>query len=297
MTEERTPAPEPGIYYDIPDPEYRAWPYPSQSDLSLFRDPDLCELEIQHKLNTPSESNDAMRLGTDVETCLNGDVVGGKVQCLPPEMKVRRGKAWDAWKEGHPGIDWVPMSEYKTHGEYITKVNAIAENVRDNALAMKLIDGAKQQVSFVWDAKFMSVGAEEVTHRVKGRLDYLKPGIISDLKTTSFGGQRRVGSWAWSHAWDVQAAMYTDAITALTGEGHRFYFVAVRTCEPYVVTIYDGHNTTEAAGMFLQIGRASYQIWLERLAECRRDGDWRGYYDPSNDESRVLDFYVPSWAC
>ena len=293
---EKTPCPEVGIYENVPEELYRSWDCPSQSQLSLFRDPDRCELEVQYALDNPPESNDAMRLGTEVENALDGIQVHQNVKCLPDHIKVRRGKAWDEFKEGNPGIDWLPKSEYATFGEHIKQVGDIVASVKRHDLAMKLVDGAKRQVSFVWDAPCPSMSGDIVKHRVKGRLDYLKPGVIADLKTTSFGSQRRVGQWAWAHAWDIQAALYNDAMDDLLGVEHDFYFIVVRTSPPYVVTMYNGWHTTEAAGMFREIGRASYQITLERLAECRRTGEWNGYFAPDNPDSRVLDFQLPNYA-
>lgn len=286
---------KPGIYPGVPDAEYRAWPYPSQSQLSMFRDPDLCELEVKDRLENPPEQNDGMRLGCDVEAALDGLAIRPNVQCLPDEIKVRRGKAWDEFREAHPGVEWLPKSEYKEVGEYVTQVESIVASIKRHDIAMRLIGGAQRQVSFVWDAKFIGQTGEEVAHRVKGRLDYWRPGVIADLKTTSYGGQRRVGQWAWWHGWDIQAAMYTDAMRELTGQEQSFYFVVVRTARPFVVTIYNGHNSTNAAGEFLQIGRSAYQVFLEQLAECRRTGVWHGYYEPTNPDSRVLDIQMPTY--
>ena len=70
----------------------------------------------------------------------------------------------------------------------------------------------------------------------------------------------------------------------------------MRSAPPYVVTIYNGHNTTEMDGHYLMIGRNAYQQYLERLTECRRTGIWRGYFNPDNPDRRVLDIYLPAWA-
>jgi len=82
----------------------------------------------------------------------------------------------------------------------------------------------------------------------------------------------------------------------LLGKELGFLFVVCRTSPPYPVTVYDGHNTTEMAGQFRDIGRRSYQIYLERLAECVRDNKWRGYYSPVDPTDTILDIELPSWA-
>jgi len=288
------------LYPDIPEAKYRAWPYPSQSQLSWFRDPDLCELDIQYRLEHPTEQTDAMQLGHWIEAAVDGLPFGREVQKLPPEIKARRGAAWQEFSAANPGIEWLPTSEYAKHGERVDLAEACAASVKANPMASALLAGAERQVSFVWDAEFIGATGENVKHRVKGRLDYLKENVdlISDLKSSSRGGQRSVGAQAWGSAWDIQSALYTDAISSLRGKSFGFCFIVVRTSPPFPVSIYNGHNTAEEAGRMLSIGRSWYQRALEQLAACRETGRWRSFVEPFNfsDPESVLDFQYPPWA-
>jgi len=184
----KTKCPEPGIYFDIPDADYRAWDCPSQSLLSAFRDPENCELDIYDTMTTASETSDAMQLGLDIEAAIDGKPVRPNVQCLPDEIKQRRGKEWEALKATFPAVEFLPKSEYKSHGEHIAQVMAVANAVKADKKATWLLDGAKRQVSFVWDAKFVGMTGEEVTHRVKGRLDYWKPATSRTMGLDSCVG-------------------------------------------------------------------------------------------------------------
>lgn len=291
-------APEPGIYYDIDEAVYRSWPLVCQSDLSLFRDQDLCEEEIKYALENPKAPSDEMQLGTMLERAVDGLPIRPDVQQLPPEIKARRGAAWLEFQRQHPGVEFLPPGEFARVQEQIDMAKAMAGKVHAHPHFEKLIAGAARQVSLVADLKFIGAGGAEVTHRVKCRLDYWKESsrTISDLKSSRHGSQKRVGGAAWDYAFDIQSAVYTDAMQSLIGESVRFYFIVCRTIRPHVVTVYNGHNSTEMAGHYLAMGRSAYQIYLEQLAECRETGVWRGYYSPDAPDSKVLDMYIPSWA-
>jgi hypothetical protein len=297
-TSEKTNCPEPGIYRDVPEAEYRAWPLPSYSTLAKFRDEDMCELEIKYAIENPPESTAAMNLGNMVERAVDGLDISPDIKKLPPEIKARRGVAWDEFQKQNPGIEYLPPSEFSKHESTIEVAKAIGESVRQNDFVELLLTSAERQVSFVCDLEFKGDTGELVTHRVKGRADYVNfdTGEIADLKTTAFGNPRRVGAYFWQKAYDVQSALYTDCLTKLTGREMAFYFIVARTAKPYVVTIYNGHNTTEMAGHYLSIGRNAYQMYLEQLRECVTTNTWRGYYSPDAPESRVLDIYLPTWA-
>jgi hypothetical protein len=290
---------KPGIYFDVPEAEYRKWPHPSQSTLGMFRDADLCEKEIKYAIEHGGEDTDQMALGRMFEIAVNGGDPRGTMRLLPPEIKQRRGVAWEELRDANPGIDFLPKSEYDKRTESCKIAEAMAAQVHSDPVSEKLISGSKAGVAFVADLKFVGQSGQEVTHRVKGLLDYWNEplGAIADLKSTSMGGQRSVGASFWRYGYDIQSALYTDAMRLLTGRDDlEFYFIFCRTVAPYVVTVYNGHNSTEMAGHVLSLGRAWYQVALERLAECRRTGVWNGYQSPDAPEAKVLDIMLPSWA-
>jgi len=294
-------APEPGLHFDVPFETYLEWDCPSQSVLSLFRNRDLCELDILYRLMNPPEPTQYMELGSLLEAAVDDpDSLGANIRPLPKEIKARRGLAWQTFRDENPGITFLPKTEWEKHNQQAQQLRAMAKQV--NAVAGKLLANAKKQVSFVADLSFTGESGDEATHRVKGRLDYLDEayledcGVILDLKATSYGGQRSVGRSMWGLAYDIQSALYTDAMEVLLGRKLKFLFIVCRTSAPYPVTIYDGHDTTEMANQFLDIGRRAYQVYLERLAGCVREDRWRGYYSPAQPDDAILDIELPSWA-
>lgn len=289
--------PEPGIYEDVPFEDYLEWDCPSQSLLSLFRNRELCELDVLYRIMNPPEQTPQMELGHLLEAAVDEpDSLGVNVQPLPDSVKARRGVAWQHLRDENPGVRFLPKTEWQKHREQTETLKAMAKQV--NLVAGRLLENAKRQVSFVADLSFTGESGDKVSHRVKGRVDYLdeESGLILDLKSTYAGGQRNVGRTMWDFAYDVQSALYTDALEQLAGRGFGFLFIVCRTSPPYPVTIYDGHNTTEMANQFLDIGRRAYQVHLERLAGCVRENRWRGYFSPAQPDDAILDIELPSWA-
>jgi hypothetical protein len=296
----QTTAPGPGIYYDVPDAEYRAWPYVSQSTLGLFRDPDLCQLEIKDRIEHPRGPTDEMELGTLFERTVNGEDVQGNVKLLPPEIKARRGAAWNALHDDDPSINWLPKSEFDKHMESIVVARAMAEHVHAHPFAGKVIAGATKSVAFVADLTFDGQSGQPVTHRVKGLLDYWNEeyGVIADLKSTVAGGPRSIGRSIHKYAYDIQSAVYTDAMRQLTGRDDiEFVFLFCRTIRPYVVSPYHGHHTASNDGELLAIGRIYYQKCLEEYAECVRSGVWKSYHDsdPDGASRNILTAVMPNY--
>lgn len=289
------------MYPDIAEDVYRAWPLPHYSLLAKFRDPDNCELDIKDAIDGAyqEEATDQMNFGRLVEQAVDcPDALGAGVHVLPQEIKARRGAAWQELQRQNPSIEFLPPSEFAKHTESMDKARKIAESVRAHELVGPVIAAAERQVSFVADLSFAGASGEIVTHRVKGRVDYLirGEGIIADLKTSAFGDPRRVGAAMWQRALDIQSALYTDAIASILGKEFRFYFFMARTNRRPIVTVYNGHNTTEMAGHFLSVGRRAYQVYLERLRECQTTGKWRGYFSDDAPDLQVLDVHMPAWA-
>jgi len=294
-----TDAPEPGIYPDIPMDEYRAWPYPNYSLLKLWRK-DLCDEERKAEIEKPTEPNDAMRLGSMVEVAIHDEAaVGADTQPYPAGVKQKNSKAYNELVEANPGITYLPPSLYAKHGEMVAAAKAMAKKIKADEWVWPKLDGALRQVSFVCDLTFDGMLGERVTHRVKGRADYLrkKAGLILDLKTTSYGGPRSMGRVFHDQAYDVQAALYANCLTKLLGKPLQFYFIMVRTVYPYVVTPYNT-STTEMAGELLRYGQNAYETYLERHAECVRTGVWGGYRNDDDPlgKDRILSVIWPPWA-
>ncbi len=292
--------PTPGIYFDVPDADYRAWPYVSQSTLGMFRDPDLCQLEIKDRIDHPRGPTDEMELGTLFERTVNGEDVQGNVTLLPPTIKARRGAAWDELQAQNPGVKYLPKGEFDKYMESVLIARAMAAKVHEHPWAGPVIAASKRSVAFVCDLEFVGVSGKPAVHRVKGLMDYWmeKHGVIADLKSTVAGGPRSIGRSIAKYGYDIQSALYTDAMRKLTGRDDvEFVFIFCRTIRPYVVSTYHGHNTASNDGELLATGRVYYQKCLEEYAECVRTGIWKTYHDsdPDGVNRQLLTAIMPTY--
>lgn len=297
-------APEPGVYYGVPDAEYRAWPYVSQSVLSMFGDPEVCEDDIRDYIENPPEPSKYMQLGLDVERAVDGWDPMENVHILPEHIKQRRGKAWEDLQLSNPGVMFLPPSEYVERTDEADRILAMAAKITEDEDVAKLLTNAARQVSFVWDVELDLLEGQKATIRTKGRLDYLLLGTvngerrarISDLKCMSKIGRFSIGSWALKHEWRVQSALYSDAIEALLGRRSQFYFIVCRTTGKPQVAIYNGHNSNDIPDHYRDQGRQAYRTYLEQYHECATTGVWHGYRGRDVEKHRIQDMWTPTWA-
>lgn len=202
----------------------------------------------------------------------------------PPEIKVRRGKAWEAFIEANPGAVIVKNIEAATRvafaiakrQEQLTQedfatIEAMAESVKRHELA-----------GMLYNLK----GEPEVTvlGRIEGipfkaRLDcvLVNPRIVIDYKTVTSAAPDDFISQAANFRYDVQAALYLDLIEAATRDKPRkvntpwrFIFVAVEKKPPYAVATY-------LVDEWMGNARITYQRDIETFLKCKESENWNGY--------------------
>jgi hypothetical protein len=191
----------------------------------------------------------------------------------------RRGKAWEKFQEEHAGL------EILTEGGAAT-VDALAKSARSSPMAQPYLSGGRRELSVLWTHTVPpQVGLDGYSFEMKGRLDFLANiGAIVDLKTTRDASPEGFGKQVANYEYHVQAAVYVDAVKAVTGEELPFVFVAVEVAPPHIVQVY----TMPAE--ILELGRQRYRDHLGRLNQCRRENDWQGY------GAGPLEVTLPRWA-
>lgn len=196
-------------------------------------------------------------------------VFGGAVHCavLEPEKfdsryavydGIRRGKDWEAWKAIHPGVESLKPDEYD-------RVQEIAVALRFDGLAAKLLAGGRCEEALTWSD-------DDTGLACKGRVDYIRPDCVIDLKTTRDPAPRKFERAAASYGYAGQVAFYHDGATArhlIDGRTMPF-IVSVQTKAPYDVVSYQ--LDAEA----LDIGRAQYKSLLRQLVDCTAADYWPG---------------------
>jgi hypothetical protein len=194
--------------------------------------------------------------------------LGGVVHALVLRSGDERIRVIDAY-------DWKTKAAQEArktaHAAGLTPINRteflqateIARAVRRHPLASSLFTNGKAEVSLYWTDPETGVSC-------RARVDWLRDDMIVDLKTARYGTGTAdtFGRQAASFNYPLPAAVYTEAVEALTGKTLPFITVTVETSPPYLVRAYrytDGD---------LDQGRAQWHEALREFAAREKSGDW-----------------------
>jgi hypothetical protein len=189
--------------------------------------------------------------------------------------KQRRGAAWKEWQAAHPGVDALKPAE-------LVRAKRMAELVRDkkrNPVSAELLRYGCREEVLRWTDPMTGLAC-------KGRLDWLRPDLVADLKSTSAKTPRQFERQCVDYGYLGQVAFYHDGATAaLRIDGNdRPYIIAVQVFEPHDVFTFQLDDEA------LAVGRSQYQRLLHRLDECIAADFWPGA------ARELLQLHVPPWA-
>ena len=145
-------------------------------------------------LQSPRESTDAMDLGSAFHLLALEPEREGELLAVWDEG-TRRGKAWDAFKEKHAGKLLLTRDAYET-------AKAMAASVRSSPQAKPYLHGGQAEVTLQW---------EEQGLKCKGRVDYLTPTHLVDLKGTRCGAVEAFGKQMYDAKTAAQTSMPPSA--------------------------------------------------------------------------------------
>lgn len=214
-----------------------------------------------------------------------GFIIGGAVhtKVLEPHLfdqrhavfdGTRRGKEWDAWQLANPGKESLKPPE-------LIRVGATAEAVASHRVAAQILSGGRREESMTWRDP-------ETGLACKGRVDYITPRYVADLKYSARGidGHTFPRTCA-AYLYHAQVAWYMDGAIAagkLPVDCERPYIVAAQGVEPYDVGVYQLTPTD------VKRGRAIYRRLLKQLVQCTEAGMWPGAVPD------IRDLNVPDWS-
>lgn len=328
----KIPAPEQGIYEDVPFDEYIKWDAISYSTLvqALPQAPRSGKRMREFRyVNGKPEPVVSMKLlkaffdgrlprpghAVDIGTAIH-------VRCLEPNdyatrivvsksceqllksgprkgepcgysASKRYGNLWFCGTHAPPEAEEVAGSITEAEA---AAVEEMVESIKhyDTLKLFKAAGGVETCV--VWDTEVMYLVGEEShskTMRMKSRLDKHIPspriGIpptILDLKSVGRGGY---ATEAWereveTYCYDIQAAMYSDAIKAVQGVLCNYLWAIVERDVPYDMVI------RQAEGDTIDLGRWYYRGILKALAVAQDTNEWHGI-----EERSVLAGGVSRW--
>lgn len=273
---------EPGIYYDVPFPEYLDWPHISRSTLE-WGQRSMAHLKAAMDGKMSKESN-ALEFGRAYHARLlepkvyrEQFVVRGDCGAI---MKSGNRKGESCGAPGRVCSDGVWYCG--THGDVSEadddkresvntrdseEIEKMAAKVYAHPVVRMIHQEGGFETSLVWDC---------VGTRIKSRLDkYIPagkwPATIVDLKKCRDASENAMERAINNYGYHRQAAMYLDAVESLTGEKADFILVCQEDTPPYAVAVY---QVDEAS---IDIGRSEYRNVLAQMEQCQQSGEWPGY--------------------
>lgn len=250
----------------------------------------LVEMEVspkryRHRLTHPKKDTGALRRGRASHTLLlqphrleaeyaimpaEFPDVDGKKMCKAS----RKVKSCQLWCEEQEARDLTILTL-----DELAEARAIVEAVRDEPLAMKLLEGAHREVTLEWTDPATGI-------RCKGRLDAIRRrSWIWDLKTTLNPVLRAFKRQSTELFYHAKMSWYQDA-AVICGFGELpVWMTVVGSDDEHDVVVY------EVLPSALDAGRLTYSRWLDRLAECRATNRW-----PGVSGGQPIPLEVEAWA-
>lgn len=257
-----------GSILKVPSAVYHKGPGFSSSGLKeVLRSP----AHYRAYLEAPPKDSAALRIGTLIHLAvLEPDLFESSIVVMPKfeGEGMRKKKA-----------EWLEANQGKTVADPDERAVAVA--VRDalfnSPLASNIIKEGQAELSAYWID-------EETGILCKARADYLRDGMIFDLKSCDDASAGSFGYAIRDFRYYLSAAFYLDGFSkALGTKLEHFAWIAAEKKPPHGIAYYVADETCIAHG------RDVYKQALRTVAECRRTGHWPAY------ELNFKNISLPSW--
>lgn len=257
--------PDPGIYYDIPWPQYLALKAVHSSELR-----DIASKTPKHARYYETHGHkvtDSMKLGSAVnhqllEQGLSLDTIAiwkeRKSNGAMMPMGPGSGDKWRDFEEANAGRLHISEKIWNEAG-------FVADGVRRNAAARELLRTRRgTEVTVIW---------ERAGRPCKARIDILgHDWSITDLKVCGVSIAKRPFAWhAWGYRWDMQAAWYREALVSHDIDCPRCSILPVEAKQPHDCVLYDWPESA------LDQAEQTNGEAFEELLWCEQQQRWPGY--------------------
>ena len=187
-------------------------------------------------------------------TAVHAHLLGG-ADVVVYEGGVRRGKEWADFVAAHPGATILIPSEARD-------VVGMRRSLERHETAMRLLEGARERT-----IRWQMNGRD-----CQGTPDVVRAESVVELKTAKTAHPEWFVRDASRLAYHASLAWYQDGLRAAGLEDvNAAFIVAVESAEPWPVTVFE--LTRDA----LEVGRAMYRMWWERLMVCEASDHWPAY--------------------
>lgn len=164
--------------------------------------------------------------------------------------------------------------------EWLADIDAMVTNVMRHATAAAIVRSAEREVAFSWIDPDTGVKL-----KIKTDLWHHASHVVADVKSSRSVLRTEFARQAASYGYHLSAAMYCEGLRAVTGDAHRWYFLAIEKTYPFSVAVY------EPSDSFLRRGRSDFRKALQRVAQWRRDG----VFPPVQPDGQPETIDLPAW--
>jgi hypothetical protein len=231
----------------------------------------------KYALTHPREDTDSMKKGRAVHVAVFEPLVFAR-QYTVWEGGRRAGKEWTAFREDNVDKEILTLKEYE-------ECAAIAAAVRADPVAVPYLGGGRGEQTITWEFDFPAVSDFPAQRfECKGRIDWVTPAAIVDLKTSKTADPTGFGHEAFRYGYHTQAAWYADGYEQATGKRKPVVLVVVESAPPHAVSVF------RIPDVYMDLGRETYRGLLNRLDFCQREDSWPAYLED------VGELTLPRWA-
>lgn len=250
---------KPGVYEGMSEEEY-------------FEDESFSKSQVEYILKSPQHLEAYRKTGRTSKAFEDGKLIDTLI--LTPEEFTSRYEIEPATYMNSKGIlsAWTYKADYckewrdkiQEKGisvisqDQLEKAKTIRDSVMLNSTAMELLEGIPQ-VSLFWVDNETGVPC-------KGRIDVLRAGGMTDLKSTTDATKNAFRRAIDNFKYHVQAFAYTDGYETITTEKIGFDFIAVEKELPYYVKCYSLREDS------LLVGEYWWKKALRKYAEYLEKG-------------------------
>lgn len=193
---------------------------------------------------------------------LDGEEAFNRLVVVEPDLN-RATKAYKQWRAGQPD-ECVFLSQQEKDFILMMREQAMQKTCFSSVFGG---DGYPHR-AIVWQDKETGIWC-------KAEIDWIcQDGTVVDLKTAGDAGFWFFQRQARRLNYPNQGAFYLDGLTAITGQVHHSFMLAVvETVPPFESHVFD-----VGSDMLIR-AQAENQRRMEILARCLKNDDWPGYPD------------------
>lgn len=256
--------------------EYREHPALSRSELILMDD---CPLKFKYAMTNPIKPSESLIFGQLFHKIVLEPETFSEEFAVEPDIDKRTKDGKERYNQWQSGLnDNITVVSEKSY----TKALDMARVVNNSRLAKALLDGERERAYF-WVDEMTQVDC-------KCRLDCLKQLkdklIIVDLKTTTSSNTEKWIRDSIKYCYDVQVAMYSEAVRMNYGVQPDFVFITIEKEPPYSINIF------KADPKYYDYGYDHFRSLIGLYKHCVDTGNWYGYMGESE---QINDLTLPSW--